>query len=551
MGIAGVSFQYETDTSRQRRSLPSQLVFADHPATDERGQLRAVVEPGRRRFFVESVPAGWKLESIPNGFVELAAGPEIMVPVAFQKLEPAEEKTASGQANPIFPEALVAKWRVQNHRLQTGKFRIREYFLQADDSIRWSDLDAFLQTTDLSQVGDLPAVIRPRFPGFRDPGIKFSQVVVDGPRRRNTYRFSQSAATSVIVCNEWETVRYDGNNQQADVFDARKGGLGVMGVFDFSHTPHVADRPARTVARGGATPTVRRTKGADGRLTIEAEFGTGRARWVVDPNTGFVHSYSTGTKGNSSSREVRQSGPKIFENSVVLPTVFVDATISSDRINYVWVRRVEAVNLAYHPTPRDFVVSAPAGTVILDRREDFAHPKQGMNRYPVADVIIYADGMSSRNRSIDPVLKTGQPAPRLEPKTWLDRNGPVAPPDLKGKVVLVNFWGISCGFCVVQLPEVQAAADHFASRSQDFVLIGLHDSGGTVDQVAEFARKRGLTYRLAIDRPAGEEGWFGATSQEYGVRAIPAAAVIDRQGKVAFVGRFPEALQKVADLLGK
>ena len=194
-------------------------------------------------------------------------------------------------------------------------------------------------------------------------------------------------------------------------------------------------------------------------------------------------------------------------------------------------------------------MAAPAGTVILDYREDRSHPKQGVNHYPVADVIVYADGMSSRNRSIEPVLKVGQPAPPIEPASWLDRNGATGPPDVAGKVVLVDFWGISCGPCVAELPEVQAAADHFADR-KDLVFIGLHESGATADQVAEFARKRGLSYRLAVDRPADEEGWFGATFKDYGVRGIPAAAVIDRKGNVAFVGRFPEALKEAAKLLG-
>ena len=59
-------------------------------------------------------------------------------------------------------------------------------------------------------------------------------------------------------------------------------------------------------------------------------------------------------------------------------------------------------------------------------------------------------------------------------------------------------------------------------------------------------------YRLAIDRPAGEEGWPGATFPSVGIRplAIPAAAIIDRQGSVAFVGPFREALQKAEDLIG-
>jgi peroxiredoxin len=102
---------------------------------------------------------------------------------------------------------------------------------------------------------------------------------------------------------------------------------------------------------------------------------------------------------------------------------------------------------------------------------------------------------------------------------------------------------------VVELPEIQAAADHFADK-KDLVFIGVHDSGATADQVAAFARKRGITYRLAVDRPEGEEGWFGATFKEYGVRGIPTAAVIDRKGNVAYVGRFPEALKEAARLLG-
>jgi thiol-disulfide isomerase/thioredoxin len=118
-------------------------------------------------------------------------------------------------------------------------------------------------------------------------------------------------------------------------------------------------------------------------------------------------------------------------------------------------------------------------------------------------------------------------------------------------VVLIDFWGISCGPCVAELPEVQAVADHFAGKGDQLVLIGLHESGGTVNQVAKFAGNHLLTYRLAIDRPAGEDGWFGAAFKAYGVRAIPSAAVIDRQGRIVFVGRFTEALQQAVSLLEK
>ena len=48
--VAGASFEYETDTTRVRETLHSQTRYADAPLTNPRGEVRAVVEPGRKRF---------------------------------------------------------------------------------------------------------------------------------------------------------------------------------------------------------------------------------------------------------------------------------------------------------------------------------------------------------------------------------------------------------------------------------------------------------------------------------------------------------------------
>ena len=71
-----------------------------------------------------------------------------------------------------------------------------------------------------------------------------------------------------------------------------------------------------------------------------------------------------------------------------------------------------------------------------------------------------------------------------------------------------------------------------------------------MEELAEIARKHGLTYQLAIDRP-NEKGKynFGATFDAFGIRAIPRVAVIDREGCLAFVGDFSKGLEVGEKLL--
>ena len=445
----------------------------------------------------------------------------------------------------------MEKVQRQQRLTQAGKFRVRHHvYYLGDNPIAADKIVAYLDANDLSQTPDPVASLAAAFPALPKPGASFYKIIDDGRRRRNTFRFDSDVREVFdTVSNGLEVVDYNSGNRQADIYDARRGGhLQILGVSDFSSWPRLAI--GRT-GSGTAKDDVQRVETGD-RVIVEQKTGDSAIRWVVDRKTGFLlaSSWRLERNGHVGGGVIRQYGPKTYEGGGILPTVHVQLSSNNDYVNQIFLSVVENADLTYRPAPLDFVVPAPAGTVILDHREDREHPKQGMNRYPVVDVIAYADGLTSRHRSIDPVLKMGQPAPAIQPVSWLDRSGRTDPPDLSGKVVLVDFWGIDCGFCVVQLPEVQAAADHFAAKSKDFVLIGLHDSGGTVAQVSDFARKRGLTYRLAIDRPAVEDGWFGATFQEYGVRAIPGAAVIDRQGKVVFVGRFSGALQKAAKLLG-
>jgi peroxiredoxin len=217
------------------------------------------------------------------------------------------------------------------------------------------------------------------------------------------------------------------------------------------------------------------------------------------------------------------------------------------RINTIWIKTIESIDLATPINPEAFVVSVAAGTAIFDYRDGSDDTDRGVVRSPVTDIIARANEIAATRKRFVPPVKPGDQAPAIEEVVWLNQSGKIDAPKLKNKVVLVDFWGITCGPCVAELPEVREAAEHFTGT--DLSIIGLHDSSGTVEQVAEFAAKRGISYPLAIDRASNESGWFGATFAAYGVRGIPSAAVLDRQGKVVFVGQFREAIEKAAALL--
>ena len=392
-GIAGVRFQFETDAMRQRRNLSSQLVFPDHPASDDNGRLRAVVEPGRRRFFVESVPSGWTFENTSNEFVELAVGRETTVRFAFKTAEVPKVPTPAGGTAGAFSEDVIERVRRQQRLTRSGKFRVRYYtYYLGDDPMAVGPIVAYLDANDLSQSTDPVASLAAAFPALPKPGASFYKIIDDGQRRRNTFRFdSEVRELFDTVSNGLEIVDYNSANSQANVFDARKGGLRVLGVSDFSSWPwlDIGKTGSRT-----AKDEIQRVETGD-RLIVEQKIEDSVMHWVVDRNTGFLLASSWRSKRNGYvGGSIRQYGPKMHEGGGILPTVHVQLYLLNDRVDQIFMTVVENADLSYRPAPLDFVVPAPAGTVIVDYREDREHPKIGTSHYPVADVITYADVMS-------------------------------------------------------------------------------------------------------------------------------------------------------------
>lgn len=116
----------------------------------------------------------------------------------------------------------------------------------------------------------------------------------------------------------------------------------------------------------------------------------------------------------------------------------------------------------------------------------------------------------------------GQTAPAV-PYTLLDGSRHSVT-ELRGKVVLVNFWATTCATCVKEMPQMVATYNEYKTRGLDFVAVAMsHDPPASV---VSYAERKKLPFQVAIDNT-------GAVARSFGdVEFTPTTFVIDKRGEI-------------------
>ncbi len=130
--------------------------------------------------------------------------------------------------------------------------------------------------------------------------------------------------------------------------------------------------------------------------------------------------------------------------------------------------------------------------------------------------------------------------PALEATDWHNTDGkPLRWDDLKGKVVVLDFWGVWCPPCRAAVPKLKEL--YHKHRDDGLVIIGIH-TARQADKMAEFVAEQNIDWPVAADVD-------GKTVRAFLVDSYPDYYLIDRSGKLRVADLVNGDLERAVKLL--
>lgn len=120
-------------------------------------------------------------------------------------------------------------------------------------------------------------------------------------------------------------------------------------------------------------------------------------------------------------------------------------------------------------------------------------------------------------------LTTGPSVGQLAPNFRLQEleGNEVELADMRGHLVVLNFWATWCIFCVSEMPALQRLSERYGS---EIMIVGIN-VGQSGSAASMFATNERITYPLVLDSK-------GDVTEAYRVYAMPSTFVLDRDGVI-------------------
>jgi thiol-disulfide isomerase/thioredoxin len=172
----------------------------------------------------------------------------------------------------------------------------------------------------------------------------------------------------------------------------------------------------------------------------------------------------------------------------------------------------------------------------------------------VVGAVSYATGLtklvlSSFGSSTEYKSSESAAAPELAPGEWIN-SAPLKLKDLRGRVVLIEFWTFGCINCRNSLPFVESWHDRY--REQGLTVIGVHSPEFDEEKNIETLRRQVDT--LGIRYPVVTDNDF-QTWRAFNVEAWPTIFLLDKQGRIRWTrvgeGKYDETERLIQKLLAE
>ena len=171
----------------------------------------------------------------------------------------------------------------------------------------------------------------------------------------------------------------------------------------------------------------------------------------------------------------------------------------------------------------------------------------------IVTATVYATGLSKRLllpfRGYSEYQTSESPAPEFASGSWINSE-PLSLKDLRGRVVLIEFWTFGCINCRNTLPFVKSWHDRY--RERGLTVIGVHSPEFAQERIIENLRREvaslGIRYPVLTDNDY-------KTWDAYGVSAWPTTFLLDKQGRIRLKhvgeGDYEETERLIQELLAE